>query len=191
MIVKDHINELAQIAYRLDVQHIASELLLDSQFALCSGCVNNKHHYGKGGLQQHTWEVVTLCLKNREFFLTLGHDNIPERTLFLAALFHDSGKMRDYMPTNEMGSEWEGTEHKRIIHHISRSGIIWVKAVEKTNTCRDIEDDVLHAILAHHGQREFGSPVAPKSKVAWLVHICDAMSARIEDCDKFDIIHPR
>ena len=190
MIAKDHIQEFTDIASRLGVLPITLELIKDPRFSYWSGCVNDKHHYGKGGLQQHTWEVVMLCLENRRFFLNLGHENIPEDVLFLSALYHDSGKMRDYQPLDD-GAAWVGTEHKRIIHHISRSGIIWSKAVEKTNTCRNIEDEVLHAILSHHGQREFGSPVAPKSKVAWLVHICDAMSARIEDCDKFDIIHPR
>ena len=52
-------------------------------------------------------------------------------------------------------------------------------------------EDVLHAVLAHHGTREAGSPVAPKSRVAWLVHLCDGISARMYDADTMDVINHR
>jgi 23S rRNA maturation-related 3'-5' exoribonuclease YhaM len=45
-------------------------------------------------------------------------------------------------------------------------------------------DEVTHAILSHHGQREWGSPVRPATKLAWILHTCDMMSARVNDCDK-------
>jgi 23S rRNA maturation-related 3'-5' exoribonuclease YhaM len=41
---------------------------------------------------------------------------------------------------------------------------------------RDV-DFVEHAILAHHGKLEFGSPVVPANVEAYLVHIADAISA--------------
>jgi 3'-5' exoribonuclease len=89
------------------------------------------------------------------------------------------------------GEEWVGTNHKRLVHHISRSAIEWSKAVETTNSCRDIEESVLHAILAHHGRREYGSPVAPNSRLAWILHLSDQMSARMNDCDTNDMIRPK
>jgi 23S rRNA maturation-related 3'-5' exoribonuclease YhaM len=77
-----------------------------------------------------------------------------------------------------------------LIHHISRSAIIWAEAASRlyTNYSKYYEP-VLHAILAHHGFREAGSPVAPKTRVAWLVHLCDNISARMDDADTFDIVH--
>lgn len=188
--IVNHINDLRVIAQTLgeEVLQISERVLLNPDFETWSGCVGNKHHYGKGGLQQHTWEVVTLCLNNRKFFEDLGH-KISEKELFLAALFHDVGKIWDYKPSNEEMSEWEGTEHKRKIHHITRSAIYWSKSVSETGFCKDVEDEVLHAILSHHGQREWGSPVAPKDRVAWILHLCDSLSARIDDCDRMDVIH--
>jgi len=47
--------------------------------------------------------------------------------------------MWDYAEADD--GTWFGTDHKRNVHHISRSAIEWSKAVEKTNTCRDIEDE--------------------------------------------------
>jgi hypothetical protein len=80
-----------------------------------------------------------------------------------------------------------------MIHHISRSAITW------SHVWRDFEmttpgipvnyhDPVLHAILAHHGSRQYGSPVAPKSQVAWMLHLCDSVSARMDDWNKMDVV---
>ena len=88
--------------------------------------------------------------------------------------------------------KWKETKHKRLIHHISRSAIEWSNSFDvewEWEYKEKYHDEVLHAILAHHGCREWGSPVAPYSKVAWLLHLSDSMSARMNDCDKFDILN--
>jgi 23S rRNA maturation-related 3'-5' exoribonuclease YhaM len=48
--------------------------------------------------------------------------------------------------------------------------------------------NITHNILSHHGMREWGSPVAPATKEAWILHLCDNMSARLDDCNKHDKI---
>jgi 3'-5' exoribonuclease len=144
------------------------------------------HHYGDGGLVKHTQEVVETCLATADLY---PQYQIDQTELFLAALYHDSGKMYDYEKDDIVG--WRGSEHKRLIHHISRSVIIWAKALDETGVTdefrRKYEDPVIHAILAHHGQRIWGSPVSPKSRVAWLLYLCDGISARLNDADTLDI----
>jgi 3'-5' exoribonuclease len=51
----------------------------------------------------------------------------------------------------------------------------------------EIAERVTHNILSHHGQREWGSAVAPYSREAWILHLCDGLSARIDDCDRLDM----
>ncbi len=183
---------LAAAKIGTDVAEISKHVIDLPEFALWSGSDKDKHHYGQGGLQQHTYEVVNLMLSNMELLAQYGH-KFDERVVFLSGLFHDIGKTRDYRPLviGVAGSyrEWDATLHKRKIHHISRSGIIWSLAVEKTGLCKDIEDDVLHCILSHHGLRQWGSPVFPKTKEAWLLHHCDSISARMSDCEKVDLVH--
>lgn len=183
----DDITFLKNLAHTIDplLVSLAGEVIDDDRFQNCTGSLENKHHYGRHGLLKHTREVVELCFSTIK---TLNIKDVDPIELFLSALFHDIGKIMDYSPKDETLSEWEGTKHKRIIHHISGSAIIWTRTVKNFPHYEKYHDNVLHAILAHHGQREWGSPVAPFTKVAWLVHLCDGLSARMNDCDKIDYI---
>lgn len=160
----------------------------DPRFATCSAAAKpGLHHYGKGGLIYHTAQVVMLCDINNE---TMGNP-IDKRKLFTAAFYHDVGKMWDHVATNDEMTEWTGTTHKRNIHHISRSALTFQKNVDKLTNRPDWlneegVDEILHAILAHHGLREWGSPVHPNSKLAYLLHLCDSISARLTDCETID-----
>ena len=175
-----------------EVEDVANFLLDDPRFPVWSGSsLKIQHHYGKGGLVRHTHETVALCISNAANF---PEHKIDRKELFLAALFHDAGKLYDYEPVSDLSQtlinydKWESTNHKRYIHHISRSALMWNEASRKNNLIfTEYHDKVLHAILAHHMSREAGSPVAPKSRVAWLVTLCDNMSARMYDADTWDI----
>lgn len=177
------IKALRSLASHHNVVNIASIVLNDEKFPLWSGSSKeNQHHYGDGGLIRHTLEVAELS-GQANCYLKYPVD---AKSLFLACLFHDCGKMWDY--EKDANGKWGASIHKRRIHHISRSAIVWSNAVYQFPIYRDIENDVLHAILAHHGQREYGSPVAPNTKLAWLLHLNDSISARIDDAEKFDRI---
>lgn len=172
-----------------NVVFVCNFLLNDPKLPLWSGSsLSYQHHYGKGGLINHLYEVVELCFLNRSLFLDY---QIDENELFMAALFHDAGKLYDYEPMDFTHEKWTSTNHKRYIHHISRSATMWTQAVCALNNPEFYDkyhEKVLHAILAHHGSRDKGSPVAPKSRVAWLVHLCDGISARMYDAESWDII---
>jgi 3'-5' exoribonuclease len=176
------INDLKYLAesFGQETLELSNVILDDQLFRTWSGSSRETlHHYGAGGLQYHTWEVVNLCLVNTIVFPT--HE-INKQVLFFAALFHDIGKTFDYT-YNLSEDKWESTPHKYRIHHISRSGLIWMENVKGT-VFEPIRDQVYHAILAHHGRKEWGSPVEPRSREAWLLHLCDGISARMDDCDK-------
>lgn len=171
-------------AGKLGVNDVCEPVLGDKRFVLWSGSSRSgQHHYGKGGLVRHVAQVVELCRINNE---AMGKP-INEKFLFLAALFHDVGKMWDYEPVDESYYDWRGTPHKRHIHHISRSWAVWLECAMRVGF-KDSGDEVGHAILSHHLQREWGSPVAPNTKLAWMIHLCDQLSARMDDVGTFDRI---
>jgi 3'-5' exoribonuclease len=159
----------------------------DPDFSTNSGChVSRGHHYGTGGLLQHTWEVISLCMSTATFYAENGSAHgkiISDKILFCAALFHDVGKIWDYAKDSNAA-----LPHKRKIHHISRSAIEWNIFCREHNLNNYLTEEVTHCILSHHGQRQFGSPVAPLTREAWILHLSDSMSARVEDCDRLDMV---
>lgn len=188
----NRIKTIESRAWNVDQTRNASrvfKVLMDTypQFDYWSGSHNEiLHHYGMYGLNTHTCEVIELglsCLG--ELHLQNDVDRIE---YFYAALFHDTGKLFDYEMVDE--NIWKPTEHRRVIHHLPRSVLIWhdiVKLFPEVN--EKYHDKVMHAILAHHGRRDAGSPVAPKSRVAWLLHLCDGISARMNDCERLDVVN--
>lgn len=181
--------ELRLLAARMDdhthaLIRLAARVLDLPGFAECSGSISpGKHHHGTGGLQQHTFEVVNLVLQNR---IACGvQDDVSEDHAFLAALFHDVGKVWDYAVGGHMfhGQEvWAETPHKRLINHVNRSALFWDQCAREEGLPENARDAVLHAILAHHA--EHGSSVMPKTKLAWLLHLCDSLSAWMDQCGR-------
>lgn len=168
------------------VENIALRALDDTHFLEQSGCAHKLgHHYGKGGLFRHTYEVCVLCESISAPYKKVH--NIKEDELFLSALFHDYGKIWDYELDSSTG-EFTSAPHKRTIHHISRSAIEWNIIARSCGYDSAATDRITHNILAHHGQRQYGSPVAPKTREAFILYLCDSLSARIDDCDKLDLI---
>ncbi len=168
--------KLAELSNSFKVNDITDVIFSDKRFYIWSGSSSPQaHHYGKGKLLEHTTEVVELCLLNNDYWK--GSDkHIDPKIVYLAALFHDVGKMDDYAPTNADFTEWTVTKHKYSIHHISKSALMWHDCAKHM----PFHDEVLHAILAHHGCRAFGSPVEPQTRLAWLLHLSDSMSAHYD-----------
>ena len=197
------IKQLQSLKYSAEtygVEPIASIVLNDPRFSTWSCASFDKaHHYGDGGLLQHTWEVIHFAIHNKNavdqnslegWMRPETGDNLPSgKEIYLAGLFHDYGKIWDYERVIDQETKlpkWIGTDHKRKIHHINRSASEWTRAVERTGMCSDIHDSVLHAILSHHGLPQWGSPVGPNTRLAWLIHLADQISARMYDCDTIE-----
>lgn len=149
------------------------------------------HHYGNGGLARHTLEVVELTLRNATsmsgYYQQLSTTN-SRIILFLSALFHDSGKLWDYKKDDILETilggpvdAWTYSQHNKEIHHLIRSTIYWSEVATKHNIPEETKAAVLHCIASHHGRREWGSPVSPQTPEAWILHLSDSMSARVNE----------
>lgn len=167
---------LYDLARKYSVVELADIVLEDQRFWKwpASGSPQGHHHYD-GGLAVHTMEVVELCMAGAKILHVED-----KRHLFLAALYHDIGKVRDY-EYNGLAGEWQNTDHRSRVRHVCRSALMWHDARNAVNEDYDQEDVVLHAILAHHGCLEWGSPVTPQTEIAWILHCADHMSARVYD----------
>lgn len=190
----DYLKELKREANIFHVYALVYKVLGDPRFSEWSGSGKDiHHHYGDGGLLTHTYEVVTYCGNIAD---THGHvkgdrKQINQAELFISAVWHDYGKIWDYQKVNGIWGKHDN--HARQIHHISRSALEfsnWYDQMEDDgeNLSEVNKDNIIHNILSHHGMREWGSPVAPATKEAWILHLADNISARLDDCNKHDRI---
>jgi 3'-5' exoribonuclease len=130
------------------------------------------HHGFVGGLLEHTLGVT----KNCDFFAKM-YPILDRDLLITAALFHDIGKLDELsaFPQNDY------TDEGQLLGHI----MIGARQVEAA--MEDIADfpamkkrELIHCILAHHGELEFGSPKKPAIAEAVALSFADNMDAKME-----------
>lgn len=130
------------------------------------------HHGFVGGLLEHTLSVVKLCN-----FYTTSYPVLNKDLLITAALFHDIGKMEELstFPENDYTEDGQLLGHifigtNKVSSHIKSMG----KFPQK------LANELLHCILAHHGELEYGSPKKPATIEALALHFADNTDAKMQ-----------
>lgn len=130
------------------------------------------HHGFVGGLLEHTLSVVRLC-----DFYAKSYPVINRDLLLTAAMCHDIGKTKEIsaFPTNDY------TDEGQLLGHIM-IGAEMIHDVAKTieDFPINVENELKHCILAHHGELEFGSPKKPALVEACALNLADNTDARME-----------
>lgn len=131
-----------------------------------SGC----HHAEKHGLLYHTERMMKAA------DLLCGLYPVNRDVVLASIFFHDYGKMREMEP-NEV---WAGTYVKdSLLGHIYISATKVKEYVDAGKLDTELGFQIQHAILAHHGKLEYGSPVVPATKEAILVSKIDDLDAKM------------
>ncbi len=130
------------------------------------------HHPYLGGLLEHTWFVTRLASQAAGLYPDLN------RQLVVAgAILHDLGKIKEldhpYAP--------EYTVAGQLLGHI----VLGWEMIRQEATAINFSDTNLllqleHIIITHHGHRDFGSPVVPKTREAMVVYFADDLDAKLK-----------
>jgi 3'-5' exoribonuclease len=146
------------------------KVLCDPSFAVAPASAG--HHPGPhqepGGLALHTLEVAEHAVA------LAGDDELLARRALIAAVFHDYGKIHEYEFVD--GKAVKTEFHKRT-GHVVWSWYIFMNLTEGTMS-EEWREEIGHALLAHHGRREWGSPVEPQTRLAYILHTADMLSSR-------------
>jgi 3'-5' exoribonuclease len=167
------------------------ENVLNEHAALFSRmpAAQNIHHSYTAGLLEHVWSMTRIAAFLGEHYGKYYSELTPplNRDLIVAAtILHDIGKLREleYHPV-----EAKYTTLGHLIGHILLGRDMVREAARKIE---GFPDELLlqleHAILAHHGKREFGSPVLPQTLEALIVSYIDEMDAKVNmvACKRID-----
>ena len=72
------------------------------------------------------------------------------------------------------------TDYGKLLGHISIGYAIVSKYMDEIEDFpEDLRLCILHLILSHHGEREFGSPVTPITPEAVILHYLDNLDAKL------------
>ena len=131
----------------------------------------NVHHAYVYGLLEHTLAAVRLAVHISSLYM-----EVNKELLIIGALFHDIGKVREL----DVAAGFEYSNAGRLHGHIVIGYLMlndYIKRVE--DFPETVRQQLLHMVLSHHGQLEFGSPQLPKTAEALLLSFIDDLDAKL------------
>ncbi len=131
------------------------------------------HHGFKGGLLEHTVSVASLCNHFSKHYAGL----VDRDLLLTAAICHDIGKVDEL---SEFPENIYTDEGQLVGHIVIGASMIRDKIKEIPDFPEKKKNELIHCILAHHGQLEFGSPKVPALIEAVILSHADNMDAKVE-----------
>lgn len=131
------------------------------------------HHGFVSGLLQHTLRVAQLC-----DFLSSVYDILDRNLLVTAALLHDIGKVYELTPFPEN----DYSDRGQMLGHIYIGARMVNEEIDKDPDFPEkLATELVHCILAHHGELEFGSPKKPCISEAIALNMADNTDAKLEN----------
>jgi 3'-5' exoribonuclease len=152
-----------------------------------SAGARNYHHARRGGLVEHIAQMMRAGDAMAAVYSDLNRD-----LLLAGILFHDSGKLWENCFPKEsfiMPHDFRA----ELIGHVS-VGVelvnrLWqkLKEGEEFSSWNVLSPDsdlvrlhLLHLVASHHGEKQYGSPVEPKTPEAMTLHLIDNLDAKLE-----------
>jgi 3'-5' exoribonuclease len=130
------------------------------------------HGAYRGGLLEHTLHVVRICLSASDIY----GSRVNRDLLTTAAILHDIGKSDAY----DNPESRQPVEHERLVGHIVRGALLVERTAQEIEYQGEVPlDDILHPIISHHGELEFGAPITPGTAEAIILSNADSMDADV------------
>ncbi|MEE8442392.1 MAG: HD domain-containing protein [Dehalococcoidia bacterium] len=127
------------------------------------------HHSFTGGLLEHTLAVVKLC----ETSVTLY--DVDKDLTIAGALLHDIGKLQELELKLTVTYTDVGSLHG---HSILGANLVRDRIAGVAGFPDQLREQLLHIILSHHGELEWGAITKPMTLEAFLVFMSDNTDAK-------------
>jgi 3'-5' exoribonuclease len=129
------------------------------------------HHACVGGLLEHTWGILTICET-----MKVLHPSLDEDLLVAGAILHDIGKVEEF----EITSNIKVSEKGMLLSHVFIGADMVSKAIDKIDGFPEkLRNKILHIIISHHGELEYGALKRPEFPEAAAVALADQMDSQI------------
>ena len=134
------------------------------------------HHAYRGGFLEH---ITKMAEVGRSIARSYGAD---EDLVLAGVVLHDIGKLQELAYEGGAGSY---TRDGNLVGHIAL-GLMMVRAAanEISGFPVELRSQIEHLVASHHGTREYGSPVEPKSIEAFILAAVDELDAKLNQVRK-------
>jgi 3'-5' exoribonuclease len=169
-------NELTTFVEEISNQHIRQLLFrifsdpeVERLFKVAPAA-RSMHHAFRSGLLEHTVSVTRVAK------MLAPHYNADVDLVVAGGLLHDLGKIWEL----EIGPSIEYTDDGRLLGHLPMETLfVEQKMSELERFPSETRRMLLHILLSHHGEFEYGSPRRPKTPEALLVHMVDNLDSKM------------
>ena len=128
------------------------------------------HHAFRSGLLEHTVSMATVGRR------LAAHYGAHEGLVVAGCILHDFGKIWEL----DIGASIEYTDDGRLLGHMTMEVIHVDRAISELDAFPpELRRQLLHILLAHHGEYEYGSQKRPKTPEALLVHMADLLDSKM------------
>lgn len=164
------IAEITDPDVRKLMEHVFSEKLVE-KFCECSAAIN-RHHAFVGGLLEHSISLAEILLIVQKM-----HPELDRDYLVCGALLQDVGKTQEI--TGDIAFEF--TTEGSLIGHVVLGAQMVSKAAEEMKTPKEKSLKLVHLVLSHHNELEYGSPIIPRFPEAAAVAHADQLDSKMQE----------
>jgi 3'-5' exoribonuclease len=130
------------------------------------------HHAYLGGLLEHTVAVAEMC-----DFVGQQYGRIDRDLLLTAAILHDVGKTQEL----SFDTAIDFTDAGRFLGHVIQGVTLISERAARLDSFPEPKlHQLLHCVVSHHGELEWGSPKRPKTIEALILHHVDNLDAKVK-----------
>ncbi len=179
------LREAAEEMGEPSLKRLLGDLLADETFMaafIAAPAAKSIHHAVLGGLLEHTVSVVGLCRLLAEYYPAADRD-----LLLAAAILHDVGKVRELT----WDRVFDYSDAGRLLGHITLGALLVQERIRGIpDFPEELAQRLLHCILSHHGELEWGSPRRPKTLEALILHYAEDLDGKVNSFLSFVETHP-
>ncbi len=169
--------ELRECIGRIDNSHIrglVEAVFADSGFYdrfIEAPAATRIHHAWRSGLLEHTLSLLRAASALEPVYPELEWDLVRA-----GLLLHDIGKTEEQ--GDRAGDDY--TVDGTMLGHVYLGAYRVDRAIDSMPDFPDhLRTEVIHLILSHHGDREYGAPIEPASIESVFIHHLDNLDAKI------------
>jgi 3'-5' exoribonuclease len=178
--MREELNSYIESIEDIWIKELLDAFIRDEKFIedyMKAPAAKSLHHAYLGGLPEHTLSMMKICC-----FLAEQYKDINRDLLLAGAFLHDIGK------TKEIGSSSGfpySTEGELTGHTVIGSIMISEKAAAIPGFPPEALNLILHMVLSHHGEPEWGAVKRPVLREAVLLHYVDNIDAKMNMMSRY------